>query len=297
MPVELAAGQIVYPPPGQFIINTGSNSVLEWFDQAYQIWRPLIPASSAGQVTVDGFNWRLRNTTSSVSVASFTAGSGATNGIGQAATGVTLAVSAPGANGRQATLFPIVGGQVNNAALTSVASAALATPGNYYGGSGLLMPPLLVCSPPPPGGVTLLLTCTISGGAINSITFINQGAGYTSVPTVTVIPQLAGYAGMLLPSPAVQNVLGGANMPAIQNILLPFQWDNTGVFSNLPVISLPTALLGSGTLTGVGVIEPGALYTGTPTCTVTGAGAATVTLNAVVAAAADTCYLQPGVTE
>jgi hypothetical protein len=68
----------------------------------------------------------------------------------------------------------VVGGAVNQ---TGVIVA---------GGGGYTLPPILTVSPPPQGGVQATATCTLSGGAINGVTFNNQGAGYTAAPTVTV---------------------------------------------------------------------------------------------------------------
>jgi hypothetical protein len=280
IPVPLASGEAFYPPSMQAIAVTGASTQVQWWDQAYQIWRVLVPVSGSGVVSFDGVNVRFVNITGAISVASFTAGSGAANGIGSTATGVALAVSAPGANGRQALLFPVVGGALSAPAITS-------------GGSGLLVPPLLIVSPPPAGGITAQMVCTISGGVLNTITQVVAGAGYTAPPLVTVVPQLAYYAGSIPPPPGVQATFGGSNFPAGNFTWPPWQINNTGVFSTLPVIT-PGAITGGGTLTGVGLLDAGALYTGTPTVVATGAGAAAVTLNAVTAAANDTAnFLQP----
>ena len=289
IPVALGTGTFVFVPPGNWLTQTGANSVVEWFDQQQQIWRTLVPASTTEFVSSDGTNYRFRNITGAMTIASFTAGSGGTNGIGSAATGVNLTPSAPGANGRSASLFPIVGGQIGAAATITAA------------GSGLLVPPLLVVSPPPLGGIPATMTCAISGGAIAAVTVVSQGAGYTAVPTVAVVPQPSGYFGATLPSPAVAVTLGSLEgPPAVGGAMAyPYQWPPwlwlpIGVYTTLPVITAQ-AITGSGTLTGVGVLDNGGNYTGTPTVTVTGAGAATVTCNAVTAAANDTCYLQPAV--
>jgi hypothetical protein len=263
-----------------YYVVTGASTQVQYWDPQYQIWRPLIGVSSGGDFSTDGINVRMVNITGAISVASFTGGSGATNGIGQTATGVTIAVSAPGANGRQGFLFPIVGG-------------SLAAPAITNGGSGLLVPPLLIASPPPPGGITAQYVCTISGGVVNTITALNNGAGYLQPPTITVVPQVAYYPGSIPPSPGVQSTFGGSNFPATNFAWPPWQIPNTGVFNVLPVITAG-ALANSGALTGVGLLDAGALYTGTPTTTVTGAGAATVTLNAVTTAANDSGnFLQP----
>ncbi len=294
IPIALATGQFFFPPAGQYIATTGPNTVLEWFDQQQEAWRLLVPSSNAGMISCDGCNFRLRNTTGALNSLSITAaGSGATNGIGQTATGVTAAVSAPGANGRTSTIFPIVGGQLT---ATMTLAATPGAPGTFTAGSGLLVPPLIVVSPPPQGGIPATMTCTISGGAVNTVTVTNQGGGYMAPPLIAVYPQVAGYAGLILPPPAVQNLLGGSNLPAGNYIWPPFMIPNTGVFTTLPLMTAP-AITGSGTLTGVQLIDNGANYSGTPTVTVTGAGAATVTTPAVVAAASDVSYLQPSVDE
>ncbi len=51
-------------------------------------------------------------------------------------------------------------------------------------GSGYTVAPAITISGG--GGTGATATCTISGGAVNSVTITNQGSGYTSIPTVTV---------------------------------------------------------------------------------------------------------------
>ena len=282
--VSLGSGSSWYVPPGNYYNTLPTNLVVEIFNNVSDIWET-VPGWVGG--SFDGFNMRFRNTTGTCVVASFTAGSGAVNGIGTAATGVTLTPSANGANGRLASLFPIVGG-------------AIGTPAIVNAGSGLVVPPLLIVAPPPSGGRRAVLTCTISAGAVNAVTVVDAGAGYTAAPTVTVIPQLGGYAGGTVPSPGAAS-LNANNVAVIGSgiTIPPFTsggiqtYVNAGAFTILPVITIPAALTGSGTLTGVGVIDAGALYTGTPTVTVTGAGAATVTLAATVAAANLTFSIYP----
>jgi hypothetical protein len=281
IPITLASGGFFYPPSGQYYVQTDASSQVQWWDQSYQIWRVLVAVSQSGDFSCDGVNIRIANITGAISVASFTNGSGATNGIGQTATGVTLAVSASGANGRQATLFPIVGGNIS------------AAPTITNAGSGMAVQPLLIVSPPPPGGITAQFTCNMTAaGGINAVTNVVAGAGYLPgvVPTITVVPQLSGYAGSIPPPPATQAVFGSStgtnyNWPS-------WQINNIGTFNVLPVLTLAAPTL-SGQLTGVGLLDPGALYTGTPTVVVTGAGAATVTLNAVTSATNSITYIQP----
>lgn len=283
LPIPLGTGKKFYPPPGNYLVLTGGATNVEWWDNQTQTWRVLVPISTGDYITCDGVNIRLRNITGAITVASFTAGTGGnTNGIGQAATSVTLAASAAPTHGKTATLFPIIGGSVNTTAVITKA------------GSGLLEAPLLLCSPPPPGGITATFVCTISAaGVVDAVTNVNAGAGYTAAPTITVIPQVNGYTGSIPPSPATQNIFGGGTLPATNYAWPQFGIPNMGPFTTLPVITANATLTGSGTLTGVGILEAGEAYTGTPTVTVTDAGSATVTLNAVTTAASDTSYLQP----
>ena len=274
--VSLGSGGVYYPPPGNYYFTLPTNLLFQVWNPLEQYWYTI---SNANNATVDGVNYRFLNATGICTVASFTAGSGATNGIGQAATGVTLAASAPGANGIQATLFPIVGGAIGTPTITTA-------------GAGLVEPPVLIVAAPPKGGRRALLTCTISAGAVNGVTVVDAGAGYTAVPQVWVIPQLGGVASDTPPSPGAAATFGSSPLIVPVGTGNFYTLINAGAFSTLPVITAG-ALTGSGTLTGAVVINPGSLYTGTPTVTVTGAGAATVTLSAVTAAANISFFLFP----
>ena len=280
-PVGLVGGGIYYPPPGNYWAIVPSNVTIELWDQNMTQWRQVITGPNGEAVlTTDGFNMRLRNPTSGISVSSITAGSGGTNGIGTTATGVTLSVAAPlGSNPRQATLYPIVGGAIS-AAIT-------------VAGSGLLVPPRLIVDPPPKGGRRAVLDCVISGGAVAAVTVIDAGAGYASVPAITVIPQLAGIAADSAPAPNTAAQIGATPILGTPGDF--FQtYINGGVFTTLPVIT--ASLTGSGTLTGAVVVDPGQNYTAVaPAVTVSGGGlggGAAVTLATVTAAANATAFLQ-----
>jgi hypothetical protein len=71
---------------------------------------------------------------------------------------------------------------------TSVTATKVATLGSVTivnGGSGYLTPPVITISG---GGATIdaLVTCTISGGSIDTVTVVNPGYNYTSLPDLQV---------------------------------------------------------------------------------------------------------------
>lgn len=276
--VTLAGGGAYYFPSGEYIISLpASNMVLEWFNPIAQSWVTVTAASD--YISADGYNLRLRNTTSGVSVASFTAGSGGTNGIGFAATGAAVSIVAPlTTGGITATAYAIVGGSV-------------AAPTVTQAGSGFTMPPLVVIDAPPPGGIQATATATLTaGGGISAITMANVGAGYAASPNFYLIPQTAYYQGgpsggvAAAPIPAPGLVAPQNAVPGNQNT------------SSAGALLTSNALTGSGTLTGVVIINPGTGYTAiAPAATVTGVGAATATLNTVTAAAVATAFVQPRV--
>ena len=174
----------MYPiPSGQFWILTGLYTFLQWYDPVTTLWRNLqTPAQSQGvPVSSDGYSWRLANLTGTMVGASITtAGSGLTNGIYPAGTGLGTAASptvtmTAGGGSITATVNAIVGGAIN------------ATVTITNGGKNYTRAPILVFSQPPTGGVPASGYCTISGGIINAVTVTNVGAGYTVAPTITVL--------------------------------------------------------------------------------------------------------------
>jgi hypothetical protein len=275
--IVLGSGASFFPPSGQYVVSLpASNMVMQWWNPLANSWVSITSASDF--VSADGFNIRLFNTTGIVQVASFTAGSGGVNGIGFAATGAAVAFSAPGTGGMQATGYVIVGGSVQAPTITQA-------------GTGFLAPPLVVIDAPPVGGIQATATALLTaGGGIASITMQNVGAGYASSPNFYLIPQTPIYQG---------GTSGGAAAGAIPppGIVAPANAvpGNQNTSSVTGALLTSVALTGSGTVTGIVMINNGSSYTGTPTGTVTGVGAATVTCSAVTAAAVATAFVQPRV--
>ena len=284
--IALAPGQWYYPPPGNYQAALGAHTQLEFWDWQRQQWFIVGSAGAAKMFLTDGYNWRIRNNSQSVASTTITgAGTSGTNGIGTAATGVTISAGAAPANGQAATFFPVVGGAVGAPTITSA-------------GSGLAAPPILIVQPPPVGGRQATMDCTISGGAISGVTLVDAGAGYTAVPQVLVLPQLGSYAGAKPPSP-------GDSLPTLGNVdvsNLVINWNpvfgasfqNLGAFTTLPVITAG-ALINSGTLTGIGIIQPGIGYSVAPTLSITGGSTMTATAALYTGTAYDdTTWLYPG---
>jgi hypothetical protein len=206
---QIAAGN---PLSGQYIVQLGMYSTLQVFDTGLQYWRNIhVLPFNLVTVSSDGTNYRIANTTGCPVGALITnAGSGGTNGWygfinGVASTIVNGVVSAgnsvftitPSAGASQWNA--IVGGAVNTTISLAgtvytngpFSTAAVAATGS--GGANYTKPPLIIFTPPPNQGaqpyVLPTAICTISGGAINSVTVLEQGAGLLGLPGITVIPQ------------------------------------------------------------------------------------------------------------
>ena len=182
-PINLPAGAVYTIPSGQYSAHLGPYTAIQQWDGVSQIWRFVEASAQSAPVLIssDGFNVRLINMTSTVvGTVITTAGSGYTNGIYPAGTGLGTAASptctfTSGSGTVLATGNVIVGGAINTTVTITTA------------GSNYTKAPILLISAPPAGGVQATATCTISGGVINAVTVTNQGAGYTAAPTITVV--------------------------------------------------------------------------------------------------------------
>ena len=182
-PINLPAGAVYTIPSGQYSAHLGPYTAIQQYDGVSQIWRFVEASTQSAPVLIssDGFNVRLINMTSTVvGTVITTAGSGYTNGIYPAGTGLGTAASpsctfTAGGGTVLATGNVIVGGAINTTVTITTA------------GSNYTKAPILLISPPPAGGVQATATCTISAGVINAVTVTNQGAGYTAAPTITVV--------------------------------------------------------------------------------------------------------------
>jgi hypothetical protein len=256
--IALAAGSTLLLPPGWWYYNLGSFCCLQFLDPVSGGWLPNSVAATSiartGIVNSDGANWRILNPKGVV--VSATVGA-AGSGYVQSSTTVTAATGG-------SLWHAIVGGAVNSSVTVGN------DPKGNAGGTNYTLAPTLVVSPPPSsivglpstatalGGVQATMTCTISAGAINVVTVVAAGAGYTTAPSIQVVPN-------------------------------PFD-PNIGIIT-VPVLT--ATLTGSGTITAV-VLDAMGVPGAAPSLTVSGAGSSgTATANVGIAtAASDTIQLQ-----
>ncbi len=226
--ISLGAGETWLIPPGTWNMAVGPYTFVEWFDPIMQIWRPtndLAAITGASQIESDGVNYRLANRTGTIMGARVTT-------VGSGYTSLpTVTASAGGSTWR-----PVLGGAINQT-ITITA-----------GGTNFTFNPILIIPPPPAGGVPATAVCTISGGAINAVTVINQGAGYSVAPPVFVVNDPRDTTG------------GGA--------------------------VLTTALTGSGTLTALLCTGQGTPLSAVPTLAFTGGGGSSAAASALMVATA-----------
>lgn len=211
--ISLSAGQSEIIPAGSWGVGTGLYSSVQEQDPITGIWRNIgnDSGSTFKWINSDGVNFRVANQTGCcVGALVTTAGAGYT--------------SAPTItdNGGTATYQAVVGGAVN----TSITIA--------NGGRNYTYPPQIMFAASGAPGVQATATCTISAGAINAVTVVNQGAGYTNAPVISVV-----------------------NDPR----------DTTGTGA-----SLTCTLTGSGTVTAVLVTNHGTPVTSVPTLSFSGGG-------------------------
>lgn len=277
VPISLPSGGTFTIPQGNWLISPGTNTRVQWMDPVNLQWRTV---TGGGFFSVDGTNFRLINITGTITAVNITAaGSGGTNGIGYAQTGVAVAIAAaPGGGPYNATAYAVVGG-------------AVAAPTVTRGGSGFVAPPLIICDAPPPGGVQATAYATLSSaGVITAVTIDNPGAGYPVTPNWYIFPEpavfygapIAGTGPDLWPAPGLID----PSMQPPGSVYQPNFNSATGA------LLTPAALTGSGTVTALQVLDPGGGYSGTVTATVTGAGAATASTTVGAAAAVDRSFLQ-----
>lgn len=272
VPIHLGSGGTSYLPPGNGIVTLGRVSILQWFDYGCGIWRNFgAPATSnINIVASDGANYRIINNSGTATGALITnAGSGATNGIGATATGVSVSFGSAPASGRAATAHAIVGGSINTTITITTA------------GAGLTALPLLYFDPPPAGGIAAAAKVdSLSSGGIGAVTVTNAGAGYTAVPNCYVVPQWVQYPAASIAGQTTQTLYAARGLNSPQNPITPQMVPAVvGPWTTAPVLTVNATLGGSGTLTGIVMDDYGANYVGTaiPTITVTGAGAAAAT--------------------
>ena len=234
--IALYYGQAFPIPPGKWQV---SGAPAQWLDPVTNSWIYMGASNTTNgwQIQSDGQNFRAINPQGIVTGATIT-----TPGTTYVQSATVVTASAGGS-----TWQPIVGGAV-----------ALALPGGG-GGSGYTVPPIVIISAPPSPGVQATARAAISGGIVTGYTVVNAGAGYTTVPTVTVLPNPY--------DPNYGSIVGATVTPS---------------------------LTGAGTLTGLLCTWGGTPQASQPTLTITGGDSTAAATTVYVAeSAVDTVYLQP----
>jgi hypothetical protein len=211
---QLASGNIL---TGQYVIQLGLYTTLQVYDYGLNYWRDIqVTPLSLVTVSSDGTNYRIANTTGTPVGALITAaGSGGTNGFYGYSLGSGGSASAPASTiqngvttvGNGAfTITPSAGGSLWNAIVGGAINTTISVSGTVYnngpfggtgvssvssGGSNYTRAPAILFTPPPNQGsqpyILPTAVCTISAGAINSVTVTNQGAGLLGLPGITVV--------------------------------------------------------------------------------------------------------------
>ena len=206
----LQAGETIMIPAGTYSIIGGKYTSVQVLDPITTTWRADGDDGPGvfRQITSDGTNYRVANTTGCVVGALIT----------NAGSGYTTAPAVTFASG-SAKATAIIGGAVT------------VSPTVTTGGTNYVYPPQVVIGTPPSPGIPATAYCTLSGSAVSTVTITNQGAGYTTVPTVSFV-----------------------NDPR----------DTTGSGA-----AATATLTGSGTITGIVVTDHGTPLTSVPVVTIT----------------------------
>ena len=238
--ITLAGAQAYLIPSGQYWLQLGRYTTVEWYNSASGLWQPQDNYPNMSRYLVsDGTNWRLINRTGCP------VGAVITN-VGANYTSAPTVTSSSGGSLWKA----IVGGAINTTVTVTTGGAY-----NYV--------PNLIFSPPPAGGITATGYAVLSGGAINSVTVTNAGAGYATAPTITVVqdPRDTAAGGAVL---TVNATLAQANKITAVVCTDP---------GSAPVTATPTLTFTGGggtsaaatvimnyTVTGITVVTAGAAY-------------------------------------
>lgn len=166
--ISLPAGQTRIIPAGTWQITTGLYSCVQENDAISDIWRGIGSgygnASGTAYVNSDGNNFRIANQSGcAVGAIVTTAGAGYTSAP-------TVTASSGGSS-----WIAVVGGAVNTSVTVS------------NGGTNYTYPPIVTFDAPNLGagtGVQATGHAVLTGSAVSSIVVDDQGAGYTSTPSI-----------------------------------------------------------------------------------------------------------------
>ncbi len=266
--VSLAAGSSIQIPAGDWFIDLGKYSILEYQDpvrgpasgttQLSGVWRPIRTQRGSFTLRSDGVNFRISNLTGCAVAATVTAGG---SGYVQASTTVTPSVG-------NSTWQPVVGGAISALTCSVV--------GANYGKA----PTVFIPSPPAPG-VQATAIATISAGKVNGFTVTNQGAGYTTAPTITILADPFDAAASITNAVATASLTSNDTLTAVlctnpgapvaTSMTLTIAGGNNSATATPTFLTTISAItisaIGSGTFTGAAISTYGGVAPATPAFT------------------------------
>lgn len=172
LPVTLQGGQSYIIPAGQWYINRGQYSDVQYYDTYAGRWRALSNGQASQMISSDGVNFRIANLTGTP------IGAVITNvGAGNATNGYNTITVAPSAG--NSTWGTLVGGTLNT-------TVTVTAGGNFSVVPNLVWTPASNQTLPfiPPS-----FYATMAGNAITSVTCQYPGAGLTAAGTLTAVNQ------------------------------------------------------------------------------------------------------------
>jgi hypothetical protein len=240
--VGLPPGDVIVLPAGEWIVETGSVSVLQFLDPITGTWRDSNATKGQAQtVNSDGFTRRVANLTG-CPIGAVVAGGG---------TLYAQATASIAANLGGSLWQAVVGG--------SLTVSTIINPG-----SGFTIRPNVIIPDPPSvsangiGGVPAVATCTLANATVTAVALSNVGAGYIA----------ATVAALIVPSPF------DPNLGSITNGTVNFVLTNSGLITAALCTNngAPLATLSALTLTASGGAGSGATITPVILQTVASAG-------------------------
>lgn len=172
--IRLQSGGIYNLPYGNFIVKPGAQSAIQWNDDYSGLWHAYDsgPVNAPAYIYSDGSNYRLINLSGTIQGATITAAGSAYT---QANTTATFAAPS---TGNTATATPIIGGSL---------TFTVTTAGSGYTNPILVIDPPQICGGTPGLCIQATAVANLSTGTISTITVSFAGAGYLTVPNVTIL--------------------------------------------------------------------------------------------------------------
>lgn len=174
-PIRLQSGGIYNLPYGNFLIKPGAQSCVQWDDDFSGLWHSFDTGAVNSPLYVfsDGTNYRVINLSGTIIGANIT-----TPGTAYTQAGTTVTFAAPVTGGVTATATPIIGGSLTFTVTTA--------------GTGYTNPILVIDNPVLCGGTVEMCipaqaVANLTIGTISSITVQFAGAGYVTIPNVTIL--------------------------------------------------------------------------------------------------------------